>query len=265
MRRFTRCGGSLLLLVLVARAAAAADTGAVLDYEVRYGPVQVMALRTTARFGAEGYEASSEVRTVGFVALLFPWSATSDARGVRADGSMRPQHYRTLGEYRGQHRRAVLDYDEGGRVHALVDPPAEADDRDPVPAGLQQATVDPLTASLTAVASGCRGTLRIFDGRRRYDMQLTDLGDADTPASRYTVYSGRARHCRASIHPLAGFWRSQEAHQDERPSQIDFWLAAPRDGLIAVPVYLELSAPRGTLSIHLAGATPLGETEARGG
>jgi hypothetical protein len=264
MRWRTHCGGCLVSVVLIARTAAAADSGAVLDYEVRYGPIQVLAVRTTARFDADRYQASSEVRTVGFVALLFPWSATSDTRGVRADGSMQPQHYRSAGEYRGQHRLAEIDYDAGGSVRAQVDPPAEVDDRDPVPAGLQQATVDPLTASLTAVATGCRGTLHIFDGRRRYDLQLVDLGEADTPPSRYAMYSGRARHCRALIQPLAGFWRSQ-AYQDERPSQIDFWLATPRAGLIAVPVYLELSAARGTLAIHLAAAAPLATPAPVGG
>jgi hypothetical protein len=174
---------------------------------------------------------------------------------------MRPQRYQTSGEYRGKQRLAQLDYDGGGGVRTHIDPPAELDDRDPVPPALQQDTVDPLTAGLRAVLSGCRGQLRVFDGRRRYDLTLTDLGDADTPPSRHTVYSGRARHCRATIQPLAGFWRSEPRH-DERPTHVDAWIAAPRSGVLPVPVYLELAAPRGTLAIHLAAATPLGVTPA---
>ena len=50
---------------------------------------------------------------------------------------------------------------------------------------------------------------------------------------------------------LAGFWRV-ESHHDERPSRIDFWVAAPRPDLPLVPVYVELSSPLGTLSIPLA-------------
>ena len=71
MRRFIRCGGALLLVAaLGASGARAAEPGAVLEYEVRYGPLQVMALRTTARLDPDGYQASTEVRTVGVVALL---------------------------------------------------------------------------------------------------------------------------------------------------------------------------------------------------
>lgn len=246
---------ALAVVLVLAGVASAAEPGAVLEYEVRYGPLQVLALRTTARFDHDRYDATTEVRTVGVVALLFPWSSASDSHGVRAAGGMRPLRFHAAGEYRGMRRLAEIDYDAGGGVHAHVDPPAEADDRDPVPAALQQATVDPLTASLAAVASGCRGTLRVFDGRRRYDLVLSDLGEADTPASRHTLYAGRAQHCRALIAPLGGFWRSEP--RDERPTQIDFWVAPPRPDLIAVPVYLELSASRGTLAVHLSAVEPL--------
>lgn len=253
--------GRMLLVLLVARAAAAAESGAVLEYAVRYGPLQVLAMQTTTRFEGDRYQASTDVRTVGLVAALFPWHATSDSRGVRSDGDMRPSHFQTSGEYRGTQRLAQLDYDGGGGVRAHIDPPAELDDRDAVPPALQQDTVDPLTAGLTAVLSGCSGRLRVFDGRRRYDLTLTDLGEVDTPTSRHTLYSGRSRHCRATIQPLAGFWRSEPRH-DERPTQVDAWIAVPRPGVVAVPVYLELAAPRGTLAIHLAAAAPLGVTPA---
>ena len=254
-----RCAGPFVLAVLLASAPCIAEPGAVLDYEVRYGPLQVLAMRTTARFDGDRYQATTEVRTVGVVALLFPWSAASESRGVQADGRMRPLRFHSAGEYRGTRRLAEIDYDPGGAIRTRIDPAPEADDRDPVPPTLQQATIDPLTASLAAVASGCRGTLRVFDGRRRYDLVLSDLGDAETPSSRHTLYTGRARRCRAVIEPLAGFWRS-EPRQDERPTQIDFWVAPPRPDLIAVPVYLELSAPRGTLAIHLSAAEPVAAT-----
>lgn len=247
---------ALVAATVVTRAAAAAEPGAVLDYEVRYGPLQVLALRTTARFDGDRYQATTDVRTVGVVAMLFPWSAASDSRGVRDDGIMHPLRFRTAGEYRGTRRLAEIEYPSGAGPRVRIDPPAETDDRDPVPTALQQATIDPLTASLAAVSSGCHGTLQVFDGRRRYDLVLSDLGETTTPPSRHTRYAGRSRHCRALIQPLAGFWRSEPRH-DERPTQVDYWVASPRPDLIAVPVYLELSAPRGTLAVHLSAVEPL--------
>ena len=114
----------MVLAIVIARAAAAAAP-VVLDYEVRYGPLQVLALRTTARFEGDGYRATTDVRTVGVVALLFPWSAASDSRGVRDDGTMRPLRFRTAGEYRGTHRLAEIDYDKGAGPRVHIDPPRE--------------------------------------------------------------------------------------------------------------------------------------------
>jgi hypothetical protein len=251
-----RCAVLMFAVLFAAPVRAAAPAGAVLDYEVRYGPLQVLALRTTARFDGDKYEATTAVRTVGVVAALFPWTAASDSNGTRDDGTMRPQRFRTSGEYRGTQRLAEIDYatGDGPRVH--LDPPAERDDRDPVPAELTRSTIDPLTATLTALSSGCQGTLRVFDGRRRYDLVLHDLGETSTPPSRHTRFAGPARHCRATVQPLAGFWRSEPRH-DERPTQLDFWIASPRPDLLAVPVYLELSAPRGTLAVHLSAVDAL--------
>ena len=241
-----------LLLAVAARAAVASEPGAVLDYEVRYGPLQIMAVRTTATFDGDRYQAGTDVRTVGVVALLFPWSAASNTAGVRVDGALRPERFRATGEYRGQQRLTEIDYDAASAMRVRAEPSAEADDRDPVPPALQRATIDPLTAALAAIAD-CRGTLRVFDGRRRYDLQIFDLGDADTPSARHALYSGRAHHCRAAIQPLAGFWRASSTDY-QPPTQIDCWIAPPRPGFMAVPVYLELSAPRGTFSIALSAA-----------
>jgi hypothetical protein len=122
---------------------------------------------------------------------------------------------------------------------------------------LQQSTIDPMTATLQALFSECRGSLPVFDGRRRYDLMFTDVGLADVPRARGAMYSGPARRCRADIKPLAGFWRPDSLH-DERPSRMEYWIASPRPELPPVPVYLELSSPRGILKIHLTGLKALG-------
>jgi hypothetical protein len=249
------CAVALLLVAAGAADCARADPGAVFNYDIRYGPFRVMTMRLTVHVEDDRYQASSDGRTVGVVGTLFPWSAASSSSGVRSGGVMRPLRFRSAGEYRGQRRSADVDYDAVGGVRARSDPPAEADDRDPVPLALQQSTVDPLTAGLTAVLSGCQGRLNVFDGRRRYDLLLSDLGEADAPTAGDAFYSGRARHCRATIEPRGGFWRSQPS--TERPSQIDGWIASPRPGLPPAPVYLELTAARGTLTISLAGIEPL--------
>jgi Protein of unknown function (DUF3108) len=242
-----------LALVLLLLPAPALASGVALEYEVLYGPLQVMALQTTARLDDGRYETSSQVRTVGIAGMLFPWRAGASTVGARNDAGLQPLTHRAHGEYRSTERSVAIDYGGGGAVRAVVAPAADADDREPVPEAERQGTIDPLTATLTAVQSGCRGTLRVFDGRRRYDLALADQGETDLPAAT-PAYSGRARHCQARVTPYAGFWRVSEQH-DERPTLLDVWIATPKPEVMPVPVYMQLSGARGTLGFRLSSAT----------
>lgn len=244
-----------VLLALLALPAPALASGVALDYAVHYGPLRILEVTTTARLDEAGYVASSEMRTVGLAGVLFPWTAGATTTGARGAAGLRPIAHRARGEYRGAARTVEIDYAADGGVRATIAPPPEADDREPVPEAERLATIDPLTATLAAVQVGCRGTLRIFDGRRRYDLALSDQGEGELPEPT-PAYRGRARHCRARVVPRAGFWRTTARH-DERPAQIDLWVAQPLPELMPVPVYMQLSAPRGSLGIELSAARKL--------
>lgn len=245
-------------LVLLASRGLAAE-GVTLHYDVRYGPLSVLAIRTSAWVTAEHYRTESRMQTEGMIGYLFPWQADARSQGTISGNAWRPETHRATGTYRSEKRSVAIDYGQGS-VRARVEPPPENDFRTQVPAALQQDTIDPLTASLAAVGTNCQGTLSVFDGRRRYDMVLTDLGPADLARSRHGVYAGPTRRCRAEVRPVAGFWTrtaGDDAENDEEPAHLDFWIARPRPDVRPVPVYLELSGARGTLSIWLRAAEPL--------
>jgi hypothetical protein len=230
--------------------AAQPRAGTIAEYDVRYGPLRLLSLSATVSFDGSRYRAESQMQTTGVVGVLFPWTAHGSSEGVLDAHRLQPSRHVGNGEFRGERRSVIIDYAHGGGVSAVVEPPPERDSRQPVPLDLQQQTIDPLTASIAAITFPCGGTLKVFDGRRRYDMRLLDLGASDVPDSGYGAYRGSARRCRAQIQPLAGFWPATPQH-DERPTQIDYWIATPQPELPPVPVYLELSGARGTLAIHL--------------
>lgn len=249
----------VVALLLVAGRGLAAE-GVTLDYDVRYGPLSILAIRTSAWIAGERYQTESRMQTEGMIGYLFPWHADARSQGTVAGSVWRPERHRLTGAYRSEKRSVSIDYD-GGSVRALVEPPPEDDYRSQVPSALQQNTIDPLTASLAAVGTNCQGTLPVFDGRRRYDMVLTDMGTADLARSRHGVYAGPTQRCRAEVRPVAGFWNRKDGdddpENDEKPAQLDFWIARPRPDVRPVPVYLELSGARGTLAIWLRAAEPL--------
>jgi hypothetical protein len=245
-------GWIVALLLPVLAVAPAAGEPVVLDYDVRFGPLRLVEMRTTATLQGRRYRAVADVRTVGIVATLFPWQSQARTDGWREESSLRPRQHRSEGLYRGERRLVEIDYTKEGAVRTQIEPPPEDDARDSVPLEMQRGTIDPLTATLAVLEADCRGTLRVFDGRRRYDLRLADLGQEVVEHSRHRLYAGPARRCRAIVEALGGFWRD-DPRDSETPTTLDYWIARPERALPEVPVYIELAGARGTLRIHLTG------------
>jgi hypothetical protein len=247
----------LLLALAGATGATTPPPPMTLRYDVRYGPITILSLDTTIDVADTTYRSTTRMRTEGVVELVYPWKAEAVSDGVRDGATLTPKRHTSDGEYRGTHRRVRIDYADDGAVVSSIEPPAEEDARERVPADMQRATLDPLTASLAAASrQPCSGTLPVFDGRRRYDMRLEDKGPADVEPARRGVYSGPARRCRATIIPYTGFWRS-DARDSEAPTTLDYFIATPRPDVGPLPVYLELAGARGTLRIHLTAVEPV--------
>jgi Protein of unknown function (DUF3108) len=249
--------GLAVVVGLASRAIAADHAAVTLRYEVHYGPLRLLSVHVSTAVDGTQYRSRSVMQTEGIVGAIYPWSSESEVLGVRTGGRLQPHRHRAVGRYRNQERLVEIDY-AGERVRSRIEPAPEADDRTAVPEALQQATVDPLTASLHAAATGCEGTIPVFDGRRRYDLRLVALAPVELAATPARVYAGPARRCRAQVEAKAGFWQS-DPRDSEVPTYLDYWLAVPRPGLPPIPVYLELRGARGTLRIDLvevtAGAT----------
>lgn len=241
----------LLALAGMAGATAPVPPPLTLRYDVRYGPLTIMSFDTTVDVADTTYRSTTRMQTAGVVEVVYPWKAEAISDGVRDGTTLTPKRHTSDGVYRGEHRRVRIDYADDGAVLTSIEPPPEEDARERVPADMQRATMDPLTASLVAASRHpCSGTLPVFDGRRRYDMRLEDKGPADVESARRGVYAGPARRCRATIVPYTGFWRS-DAESSETPTTLDYFIATPSADVGPLPVYLELAGARGTLRIHL--------------
>jgi hypothetical protein len=255
--------GAVLVLLLAAPARllsltagerlvpATAEASLVLGYDMRYGPLTLVEMQTTVDLAAAHYRAETTMQTVGVVGFVFPWTSHARTSGLRSAAGLRPQQHRSEGNFRGEKRLVEIDYEDSGGLRVHAEPAPSADWREAVSEDLRRDTIDPLTASLAAMETGCAGIVRVFDGRRRYNLRLSDMGEDEVEAASNQIYTGPARRCRAVVEALGGFWVT-DPRQGETPTTLDSWIAPPRPGLVPVPVYLELSGARGTLSIHLA-------------
>jgi len=133
---------------------------------------------------------------------------------------------------------------EGGNVKELkLDPPLDTEpDRVPLDDAARKGVLDPMTASLLrtpgtgdpVAAEACQRTLSVFDGRMRYDLQLSFKRIEQVKAAK--GYNGPAVVCGISFTPVAGYIPSRGAiRYIAKQRDIEVWLAPIAGTHILVP------------------------------
>lgn len=219
------------------------------------------AVELTARPG--GYEVQLAAETKGVIGWLADWRTRSVSRGAWRGGEAATQEHESHNLWRGEPRSVNLRYDAAGAASVTAAPDAAADDRDPIPAEMLRATLDPLSGFLAVMEAlrrgeGCGRTIAAFDGRRRFDMRFRDLGAETLPAGGYSSFDGKARRCAVDYVAIAGHKRSPERNMfwrnsgGERPP-VHVWFAEVAAGAPPAPVRIETDTPFGAVVAHLRG------------
>ncbi|MGQ0676249.1 MAG: DUF3108 domain-containing protein [Rhodospirillales bacterium] len=253
-----RALASLLLALALAGAAparAAEGTAFRLDFEAYLGGFRSLSAAAEGRYDARAYAIEVAARTRGVVAWFGDWVGRGVSRGAASGGALRPTGFRADTTWRGEPRFVELAYAPDGSVAVNAEPPPELDNRDPVPARETLDTVDALSAAMALIrsvnaAGRCAGETRVYDGRRRFDMRLSDDGEDAVPKSGYGVFAGAALKCRVALRRIGGIWKNVEHPEDGKPSFL--WMARLAPGGPYLPVRIEAETPLGTLIMHLS-------------
>ena len=248
--------------LLLATSAGAAEQKAVeLDYQVWAGGLQAMSLETRMLRSQERYQVDVKVQSAGMLGRFFPFKLKAHSEGTRpveGQATPRPDQYEVRSKWRDQNRLVAIRYDDAARPVVEVDPPAEDDNRDPVPMDQIVGTVDPMSAVLTllertARLGRCQGEVPVFDGRRRYDMVIRHIGPTEVSASRYSPYAGPAVECRAGMKRIGGFWNNTKTDEHDY-KELRIFLAPLREDVPPVPVRLEAKNDFFSIIIHMVDA-----------
>ncbi len=146
-----------------------------------------------------------------------------------------------------------MTYADDGPPEVRAVPALGEDDRAVVPASARLGTVDPLSGIfdlLQAEDGGCLGSVPVFDGRRRYDVVGTPMGQRVIPESSYTAYEGPADGCRLRIEPVSGFWRKFD-EESRYAGSLRVWTAPVAEDLPPVPVRVEAETGFRAIRVHL--------------
>ncbi len=252
---------AILMLTLVPALLSGAATAAEsprsfsLTYDLWQGGFNALVLETEITHNGTGYSAEFEARTSGLVGFFYPYSIEARSSGLASDPLLEPQIFRTDSVKSGQKRRQEIVYRDDGSLDVRHDPPREFKKRERVPKALMLGTVDPISAVYSVLATierlgRCETSVPVFDGRRRYNIRVSQGGQADLAPSKYGIYSGPTTLCHVSVQRLAGFKTKKSARH--LPVTLDVWLAPVIEGGPAVPVRMEGVNSLGHVVVHLA-------------
>lgn len=230
-----------------------------LGYEVYLGGLHVGTLDVRIDRSEGAYQLELDGRARGLIDWLTGFAGRLVANGSALDGwTLTPRSYSERVSFRGDARRVDVGF-AGGAVSAVaVDPPADRDDRDPVPQEMLTEALDPLTgligAAQRAFAAGrCEETLPLFDGRRRLDLAFTDAGVETLKTDGLARFAGEARKCRFKVTVLAGAKRTSSNWNkpEDRGRVYTAWIAPVRPGGPVAPVRIEAEGAYGWLVVHM--------------
>jgi len=211
------------LTVISGRPAFGADDAPLdLSYDLSLAGLTVMSFEFDVRTAGDRYAVDFSGRTRGMLSLLGSGYVVSSSQGrVRPDGTPEPAAFASHSDGNEGEKRTQIQYGEYGPVHWIntPEPGSDGDTLTPIPPDSIPGTLDILAALYDFAAElgkdeSCTRDMKIFDGRRRFDLKFSGRGQevvapramASMPAQRCIVtwiWSGSAaiRPIRRSICP----------------------------------------------------------------
>ena len=251
---------TIVPLLLWSGPSAASETSErfTLSYHLWEGGFHALSFETRVDRKQGDYDIEFSARTEGMMRWIYPYTMQARAEGVEKDEILNPRQFSSFSQTRSKERKRSLTYQTDGTIEVREDPPRDHP-KEALPQTATAGALDPASAAL-AILQGfvrrgtCEATVPVFDGKRRFNLNVTQVGDRQIAASKYGMYSGRATVCQVTFEQLSGFEEKGRKHS-RFLDNLRIWLAPLQPGRRAVPVRLEGKTKLGYIVLHLVAAT----------
>lgn len=218
------------------------------DYAIALGGFNFGSAGVEANIGDGAYKLDALIKTEGIAEQFFETTFALESQGSFSGNRVKPARFISTYQDSDSSRRVELTYPSRG-APVMAAEPAYGDGFGPhVQLNDVLMTQDPISALLlptrSANASPCDRSLPLFDGRRRYDLQLREDGMTEMNGGD-NAYNGPAMRCTVGMLPVAGYERKTLIKLLAREDSIRVWLAPLEGSDVWVPVRMTLRTPFG--------------------
>lgn len=249
--------GTVLALGVFTVSATAAEKITELKHSVYVGGLFLGSINTEIAEENQNYRIESIANTSKTFDWAFKWIAKGKTVGLIDSDKVSPFLHRHESTWNKNARSATMNYDQSGVVTVETTGKKSSDPNKYTPIDPNSLTnsIDPMSAILLVSnrlesGQGCNGEVPVFDGRRRYDVKLTEKDSKLFKPSRYSVFAGEAIGCKIDIVKKGGFKKGPDNY-DRMNQEIIVWAAAPVAGARVVPVRMHVDTDFGRMELHL--------------
>jgi uncharacterized protein DUF3108 len=203
--------GMTLAVALIA-GQARAQQGFEAVYTISVARIPIGSATMTGTIGTEEYVISMSGRTSGLARVIASGEGSMTATGGVDTNKLSPSRYTSKSTAEDDTLAVTMTFKDGNVSELEASEPPLGEDRVVLTTEHRRQVLDPLSALLITAGDGgvseaaCRRVLPVFDGRRRYDLNLSFKRIEQVKASR--GYAGPAVVCSVAFQPIAGHRRS---------------------------------------------------------
>ena len=206
------------------------------------------------------YEIDGFAKTSGVSKLFIDSKGRAISKGAFSGDKMLPSMYALNSKEDKIHNVVQIAMRSGNVSDYSASPPLiKHDDRIPLTRVHTRGIVDPLSGLLIAVKSNkdrvgeavCDRTIRMFDGRWRYNIELFYKGTKDVYSSLKDGYKGPVTRCGARMRFVAGHRPNKESTQFmEKNKNLEAWFIPVGDEPVVAVYRLEIGTMVGSLVLQ---------------
>jgi hypothetical protein len=223
------------------------------SYVISFMGITVGKASWRASITSYDYVAAASGQASGIVKAVASGEGAASAHGKVRDGRLLPSSY-TSSVTRDEKIEVRMALDAGAVTELKAETPPATAERVPLGDAHKAGIVDPLSAMLVATEEGltsfaCRRSLPVFDGRHRYDLQLTFKRMDWVKAEQ--GYQGPVVVCAVRFQPIAGHRSTSTLTNflaDGR--DIELWLAPIAGTLVLAPFRASIASMMGSLVVQ---------------
>ncbi len=189
-----------------------------LDYDGRLY-LKVLEMRVQQDATGEAFTSSARLTTYGVLALFRKLDMRAEGRGRLTEGGAMPGTFGHTNAANSKARRVSATW-TGGDVVSTSAPQYPSMGDPPASRAQKLEAADPLTQAMRlaltrADGTPCRGTLKFYDGKQRYDAALSPDGKRELEGREKRLGLSAPIKCRLAYREVAGFKKKSEAEQGE--------------------------------------------------